>query len=176
MLRGEGSGPIMIEVRREWDRAIETPSTEAEAAAGAADVWPTSVPKPVLGTMTFGWSKASKPVDVTVAAQMLQTFLEKGGREIDGARMYAEGESEVILQKALSSLPLVSQQLAQVATKANPDREAGGSGMGGLSAEGLSAQISASLQALDAQVRDGRDRLVPFHISFTTTLANHSCS
>ena len=107
---------------------------------------PTPTPhlhQPVLGTMTFGWAKASNPVDEAVAAQMLDTFLTKGGREIDGARMYAEGESEAILQRALSTLPHTVQELAQVASKANPDREAGGSGMGGLSAEGVSSQVGA---------------------------------
>mmetsp|Transcript_46159 Transcript_46159/g.128625 ORF Transcript_46159/g.128625 Transcript_46159/m.128625 type:complete len:813 (+) Transcript_46159:2472-4910(+) len=118
---------------------------------------PTPTPhlhQPVLGTMTFGWAKASNPVDEAVAAQMLDTFLTKGGREIDGARMYAEGESEAILQRALSTLPHTAQELAQVASKANPDREAGGSGMGGLSAEGVSSQINASLQALDSEAMD----------------------
>ena len=152
-------GPVMLEVRREWDRTLEEAGaaavevqavvtapipTEAEAEAPT----PTEVPKPILGTMTFGWAQASKPVDVGVARSMVETFLRRGGREIDTARMYAEGNTEAMIGEVLASLPAPQAALALLATKANPDEERGGDGTGGLDGARLTAQIDASLGAL----------------------------
>ncbi len=46
LLNGMASGPVMIEVRREWDR-------------GKTRIMSATPPKMVLGTMTFGWDQVT---------------------------------------------------------------------------------------------------------------------
>ena len=46
-------------------------------------------PSLILGTMTFGWSKASQPVDDIEAWRMVRTFRESGGGACIFARLLA---------------------------------------------------------------------------------------
>jgi len=103
-----------------------------------------TLPELYFGTMTFGWSQASRTVDGAVASDMLQKFLAAGGREIDTARIYSAGDTEPMLGKILHS-PVVEGSAYRLGTKAHPSQP------GGLSSKGLRAQLEASLEALQVE-------------------------
>lgn len=153
---GGGGGPILLEVNCAWDaEASATAPTMAaaeelqETTLAAEDDASTPLPpQPVLGTMTFGWDQASRVVDAPVAAGMLKSFAATGGVEVDTARMYAGGQTEVILADAIDMLPTEQRAPLRLATKANPAGDAGDDGTGGLSAHRLTEQLDASLAAL----------------------------
>jgi aflatoxin B1 aldehyde reductase len=111
-------------------------------AAGAAAL----VPKVDLhlGTMTFGWSQSSKKVDDTAAQQFLGQFVGAGHRTVDAARIYAGGKSEQMLGRVMAKGHggPTGRSCLTVVTKAHPSQPQG------LSAEGLRAQVAASLEAL----------------------------
>ena len=44
---------------------------------------------PILGTMTFGWNKASSKVDDTIGGKFLDAFIDAGCDEVDTAYAYA---------------------------------------------------------------------------------------
>ena len=48
---------------------------------------------PILGTMTFGWNKASSKVDDAVGAEFLDAFIAAGCDEVDTAYAYAGAAS-----------------------------------------------------------------------------------
>jgi len=107
----------------------------------AAEAGPAPLPELYFGTMTFGWSQASSPVDGGVAASMVRRFLAAGGREIDTARIYSAGDTEPMLGQILRS-PEVEGKTYRLGTKAHPSQP------GGLSASGIRAQLDASMEAL----------------------------
>ena len=65
----------------------------------------------ILGTMTFGESVFRPDVD-----QFIQTFLDRGGMELDTAYVYNEGSCEKMLGEVLSGL----DRPFRIATKVNP--------------------------------------------------------
>jgi aflatoxin B1 aldehyde reductase len=99
------------------------------------------LPEIYLGTMTFGWNQASSSVDEEVARNMLNLFISKGGVQVDTARIYSAGETEVILGKVMKDLSLANQTHI-LGTKVHPSQPAG------LSKKGIRDQFSASLKAL----------------------------
>jgi len=105
------------------------------------------LPTAYLGTMTFGWSQASSPVDDAVAKQFIETCAAHGFTEIDTARIYSGGESEVILGRVLQAMPDTSK--LTVTTKAHPSQA------GGLSPTGLREQVAASMAALQVNSLNG---------------------
>ena len=96
------------------------------------------MPRLYLGTMTFAWKQASSFVDDATAATFLRRFIDVGGKRIDTARIYAGGETEPMLGRALAAIN--SDELL-VGSKAHPSEA------GGLGVDGLRAQLSASLSA-----------------------------
>jgi aflatoxin B1 aldehyde reductase len=93
-----------------------------------------------LGTMTFGWSQSSVPVDAAVASEMVRLFVEAGGTAVDTARIYSGGVAEGIVGVACT--PYTGT--LRIGTKAHPSQP------GGLGAAGLRAQFDASVSALGA--------------------------
>eukprot|EP00929_Paragymnodinium_shiwhaense_P066071 TRINITY_DN33105_c0_g1_i4.p1 TRINITY_DN33105_c0_g1~~TRINITY_DN33105_c0_g1_i4.p1 ORF type:complete len:317 (-),score=70.45 TRINITY_DN33105_c0_g1_i4:248-1198(-) len=115
-------------------------SSSAAVATNAGEL-----PKLYLGTMTFGWNQASSAVDLEVASGFVQKFLAAGGVEIDTARIYSGGETEIILGKVLKDLERRSYVLA---TKVHPSQP------GGLSEKGIRGQLQASLANLGVEKAD----------------------
>jgi aflatoxin B1 aldehyde reductase len=154
-LQGQG-GPVMIEVCRTWDGTpIEQMSTESQ-------------PGLVLGTMTFGWAQASRPIDVSAASNILSVFTDRPGcTEVDTARLYAGGEGEGLLAAALAKLPKSKQAEVKVATKVNPAGACGEADVtGGFAKPALVEQALESFQALQTDAVDmfylhWPDRAVP---------------
>lgn len=66
----------------------------------------------ILGTMTFGEQVFGEDVK-----KFLQCFFDKGGRELDTAYVYNEGECERLLGEALKD---IDRSRYSIATKANP--------------------------------------------------------
>ena len=99
------------------------------------------LPRLYLGTMTFAWNQASVPVDDKIAQAFLQRFIAAGGRHVDTARIYAGGETEPMLGRALKATP--GAETFIVGSKAAPSQP------GGLSATGMRAQLAASLDAIE---------------------------
>ena len=95
------------------------------------------LPRLYLGTMTFAWSQASASVDLPVAISFLSAFHLAGGVHVDTARIYANGDSEVLLGQALATFPPDTFVLG---TKAHCSLS--------LSAAGMQAQFDSSLKAL----------------------------
>ena len=93
-------------------------------------------PRIYLGTMTFGWNQASSAVDSTIASEMVKKFIERGGKHIDTARIYAAGETEPLVGAAISGFDVI------LGTKAAPSQP------GGLSPSGIQSQLDASMKAL----------------------------
>ena len=87
-----------------------------------------------LGTMTFGWSQASRYVDSTTAAEMVRKFVAFGGTRIDTARIYAGGATEPIVSAAVQGY----RDKLTIGSKAHPSQP------GGLSDAGLRNQVRAS--------------------------------
>lgn len=108
------------------------------------------LPRAYLGTMTFGWkSQTSSHVDEDVALQMVQEFVafdQKQGNthhNIDTARIYAGGKTEVIVGQVLKRLPSPTvRQSIWIGTKAAPSQD------GGLSVRGIQSQYMASMASL----------------------------
>ena len=100
------------------------------------------LPRLYLGTMTFGWTKqTSSVVDQPVATTMVQQFLQQEGEHgccthVDTARIYAGGDTEVLLGKVLGQLNAAKVRLGN---KAHPSQP------GGLSNDGIQSQLKASL-------------------------------
>jgi aflatoxin B1 aldehyde reductase len=90
--------------------------------------------------MTFAWNQASSPVEDAVALGMVRNFLDAGCLELDPARIYSGGESELMLGRVLGHL--CPEQRYRISTKAHPSQP------NGLSAVGIRAQLEASLKAL----------------------------
>lgn len=107
-----------------------------------------SVPRLYLGTMTFGWTKqTSSIVDLSVATQMLEVFREKGGIiHVDTARIYAGGQSEVLLGQAIGNTVKEDDGSSiKIGTKAHPSQP------GGLSEKGIRSQLKASIESLQSK-------------------------
>ena len=66
----------------------------------------------IYGTMTFG-----KQATEEEASDMVQRFLKFGGREMDTAYVYSDGESEEILGRILKSF---DRKTYLIASKAKP--------------------------------------------------------
>ena len=88
-----------------------------------------NIPKLYLGTMTFGWKQSSAPVTQNVANKMLSSFLafqKKRGIlrvNIDTARIYANGDTEAILGRAIEEeLSKDDMEMLCIGTKAHPSR------------------------------------------------------
>ena len=92
--------------------------------------------------MTFGWSQSSAEVDTTVASGMVSRFTAWGGKKVDTARIYAGGDTEPIVGKAITA------QEVTIGSKAHPSQPRG------LSADGMRAQLDASLSALGCDSLD----------------------
>lgn len=107
------------------------------------------LPRLYLGTMTFGWSQASSKVDVAVATAFVNKFASfspevKAHLHVDTARIYAGGETEPIVAKALAgATQATTDGNLLLGSKAHPSQP------GGLSAEGLEKQFAASCAALE---------------------------
>eukprot|EP00927_Polykrikos_kofoidii_P063419 TRINITY_DN58224_c0_g1_i1.p1 TRINITY_DN58224_c0_g1~~TRINITY_DN58224_c0_g1_i1.p1 ORF type:complete len:434 (+),score=55.22 TRINITY_DN58224_c0_g1_i1:102-1304(+) len=97
-------------------------------------------PRLYLGTMTFAWNQTSSAVENSVALSMVRRFFDVGCFEVDTARVYAGGESEQMLGRALSYFG--SEQRYRLSTKVHPSQP------GGLSAAGIRAQLEASLKTI----------------------------
>ena len=99
-------------------------------------------PRIYLGTMTFGWNQASSAVDSVVATDMVKRFIDLGGKHVDTARIYAAGETEPLVGKAIHGFDVI------LGTKAAPSQP------GGLSPEGIQSQLEASMKALNVNQLD----------------------
>ena len=93
-----------------------------------------------FGSMTFAWTQASSFVDDGIANAMLDQFAAAGGVSFDTARIYAGGKSEEVAGRILPTGALGTK--FTVATKAHPSQPHG------LSPQGLRAQLTRSLEAL----------------------------
>jgi aryl-alcohol dehydrogenase-like predicted oxidoreductase len=98
--------------------------------------------KVYLGTVTFGWSQSSVPVDATVASDMVRLFAEAGGTSVDTAHIYSGGMTESIVGVACA--PYAGA--LRIGTKVHPSQP------GGLGAAGLRAQFDASVSALGSSL------------------------
>ena len=124
---------------------LSSPASAAETKAGDASSAPAIAC--VLGTMTFGWERASGNVDDAVSMQMLQAFAATSDAcvEVDTAILYSAGETEKIIGRVMPKV--AGGERLQVAIKANP--WAGGhGGAGGLEPSRLRAQVEESLASL----------------------------
>ncbi|KAJ3186189.1 Aflatoxin B1 aldehyde reductase member 3 [Gaertneriomyces sp. JEL0708] len=101
-------------------------------------------PKVVLGTMTFGTGSGGRINDAEEIKSILQVYNEKGGEELDTARMYCDGNTEELLGQILPSLPYQFK----VATKSCPSQP------GDFQPSKLREQFAASLTALQSQCVD----------------------
>eukprot|EP00217_Crustomastix_stigmatica_P012730 CAMPEP_0183796088 /NCGR_PEP_ID=MMETSP0803_2-20130417/8047_1 /TAXON_ID=195967 /ORGANISM="Crustomastix stigmata, Strain CCMP3273" /LENGTH=75 /DNA_ID=CAMNT_0026040693 /DNA_START=18 /DNA_END=241 /DNA_ORIENTATION=+ len=73
--------------------------------------------------MTVGWTEhSSAKVDGAVFGRMLSAFCSRGHTEVDTARAYAGGETEVIVGTEVKAVPALAVQLQ---TKVNPWASAG---------------------------------------------------
>mmetsp|Transcript_20817 Transcript_20817/g.46208 ORF Transcript_20817/g.46208 Transcript_20817/m.46208 type:complete len:357 (-) Transcript_20817:44-1114(-) len=102
------------------------------------------LPRLYLGTMTFAWGQTSSYVDDKVAGEILgamMDFCPERPMRIDTARIYAGGNSEVMLGRVLRSLEGESPIIGSKAHPSQPD---------GLSPAGIQAQLEASLDAVGA--------------------------
>lgn len=107
-----------------------------------------AIPRAYLGTMTFAWSsQTSSVVDEPVALEMVQRFIkfnqatDVDTHRVDTARVYAGGNTEPMVGAVLKKLDTGLNIL--VGTKAHPSVKPG------LSPEGILAQLSTSLDAMD---------------------------
>ena len=76
----------------------------------------------VLGTMTFGWSKASDVCDDAVSKEMMEAFATSNPEhiEVDTAYLYSNGETEKIIGRVMPSLSGNASERLEVATKVAP--------------------------------------------------------
>jgi aflatoxin B1 aldehyde reductase len=98
-----------------------------------------------LGTMTFAWNQASSYTDDAIATDFVAKFMQAGYVEIDTARAYAGGDSEKMLGRVLKARP---EEGIVLATKAAPYLT------GGLSSDGLRAQLKESMEAMQVTFID----------------------
>ncbi|CAM9138598.1 unnamed protein product, partial [Ectocarpus fasciculatus] len=109
------------------------------------------LPRLYLGTMTFGWEKASVPVTESVGTEMILRAAAAGVQYIDSARIYAGGATEPIvgacLRNVAAQAPDVRPTL-RITTKAHPSQQRG------LSSAGIIAQVNDSLAALGVEYVD----------------------
>ena len=109
------------------------------------------MPRLYLGTMTMGWSQTSSRVDEPVALDMLKLFIKHNiGQEqdihyVDTARIYAGGDTELIVGKIVKAFGTPSSGVIAIGTKAHPSVTE----LGGLSRAGLRSQMKASLAAME---------------------------
>ena len=96
--------------------------------------------KLILGTMTFGES-----VFEPDSERFIQTFLDAGYDELDTAYVYNEGQSEVLIGKALKT---IGRDRVKLATKVNPRIT------GRLDGEAAVMQLNESLERLDTDCVD----------------------
>ncbi len=85
-------------------------------------------------------SKTSSFVDLNIAEQMVRLFVAGGGSKIDTARIYANGECEDYVARAILRAGVAAN--VSIGTKAHPAQP------GGLSLLGLQRQWDTSLAAL----------------------------
>ena len=85
------------------------------------------IPRPYLGTMTFGWSQSSSYVDEVVATEMVKRFttfdenlMGNSHHYIDSARIYAGGKTEKIIGDIRQKLPSSLLSSLVIGTKAAP--------------------------------------------------------
>jgi len=107
-----------------------------------------SRPQLYLGTMTFAWSQASAPVTDEVATSFIKSFHGAGFTEIDCARIYSGGDSELMVGRVLPGVTADCPGLT-ITTKAHPSQE------GGLSEAGIRGQLKASLEAMQVPSVNG---------------------
>lgn len=113
-----------------------------------------AAPRLYLGTMTFGWSQTSAPVDETVAKAMLQKFITFGEKTssssshyVDTARIYAGGATEPIVGDTITNaLTYCDRDSLKIGTKAHPSQP------NGLSAIGIREQFHKSIEAMGKDV------------------------
>lgn len=98
----------------------------------------------ILGTMNFG-----RHAQVKDALPLVEEFVRMGGRILDTARVYQQGETEELLGEILLALP--ADVKMEVHTKAHPM-------VSRLDRAGLRAQLEASLKAL------GRAKVEVFYL------------
>jgi len=91
-----------------------------------------------LGTMTFGWEQTSSFINDDVASIMCRSAFDAGINTLDSARIYSGGKTEPIVGSCLAAM---QPKVLRVTTKAHPSQP------GGLTAEGIRAQLSDSLTA-----------------------------
>ena len=108
------------------------------------------IPRPYLGTMTFGWSQSSSYVDEVVATEMVKRFtifdenlMGNSNHYIDSARIYAGGKTEKIIGDIRQKLPLSLLSSLVIGTKAAPSV-----GEEGLSSKGIRDQFESSMIAM----------------------------
>jgi aflatoxin B1 aldehyde reductase len=123
------------------------------------------IPRLYLGTMTFGWSQTSAPVDETVAKAMVNKFITFNQKQkpspsdsdsstqhyIDTARIYAGGATEPIVGATIADAASYCDRDGHVdslllGTKAHPSQA------NGLSATGIRQQFDASIEAMSRGV------------------------
>ena len=100
------------------------------------------LPRLYLGTMTLDWNQTSSYVDDSVAGEMMDVFRshQQVRPLVDTARIYAGGNSEIMLGRVLRSLEGESRPI--IGSKAHPSQP------DGLSPGGIQAQLEASLDAV----------------------------
>lgn len=109
------------------------------------------IPRPYLGTMTFGWSQSSSYVDEVVATEMVKRFItfdenlmdNNTHHYIDSARIYAGGKTEKIIGDIRQKLPSSLLSSLVIGTKAAPSV-----GDEGLSSKGIRDQFENSCIAM----------------------------
>ena len=113
----------------------------------------------VLGTMTFGWNKASNVCDDEVSKQMMETFATSNAEhvEVDTAYLYSDGETENIIGRVLPSLTGNSSSKLEIATKVAPwsnlisgkgGVHGASGGAGGLRPDMIRLQLETSLKRM----------------------------
>jgi aryl-alcohol dehydrogenase-like predicted oxidoreductase len=101
-----------------------------------------------LGTMIFG-EKGGRGADPATATRLIHLYLDAGGNHIDTANVYAEGEAEAIVGKALQG----RRQEVILATKVYFPRQPGPN-QSGLSRHNLLNTLHQSLRSLQTDYID----------------------
>jgi aflatoxin B1 aldehyde reductase len=107
-----------------------------------------AMPRFYLGTMTFGWEKASTPVTEAIGTEMILRAAAAGITHVDSARIYASGATEPIVGSCLRNISPEIRRTLKVTSKAHPSQSLG------LSPEGLHRQVQESLAALGVDYVD----------------------
>lgn len=109
------------------------------------------LPRLYLGTMTFGWEKASVPVTEIIGTEMIRRAAKAGVLYVDSARIYAGGATEPIVGKCLSIIAAEypeERAMLCITTKVHPSQPQG------LSATGIIEQVNTSLAAMGVEYVD----------------------